>query len=788
MGEYLQEYIVVSAALILFSLILFGNTLWGGFVWDDRAAIIGNKDVRGESSIYSIFFEHDFWGQVITLSDSHKSYRPLTTLSFRLNHFIHGYSASGYHLGNIIIFAITSVLVFILAKQWIFSRYGPIIAALLFTFHPIHVEAVASLVGRADSLCGLFYIATLITYTNTIRSKHKGSINILFRLIPSIFLSLLACLSKEIGATIYGILIIIELIEHINSTHKNNKSNDPVIKKLLNILLSLKSISYQSVLRITCNISSLLVFLLLRVRLNGQHKIYSWTILENHIALLPSFKDRFLSYAQTNSWYFLKLIFPKYLCFDYGYACIPTIHDILDIRNLLGIMVIVSLLFLVNRSIQYSFRPTILLALCLILVPLLPALNIFFPVGTVLAERLLFIPSIGYCFLVADIFTTDLNYVWKWQYNYLVKCLAVNNNNNKRVKLILHYAPAILFLVPILFLYSIRIITRNIDWNSEIKIYESALLVCPHSVKALNNYAALHMMESYSQEKTIDLTEKVLKLHNSFAMAYTNNALAYISRREYIRSMIMLKKAIDFAPENGKNHGYIASARFSFSESLPNIDYYTQLKLKLLYQAKNDYDSSMTHGFVEPALLHARGSVSLALDEPDAAIHYLKAALHKSAELHSINRNDLTILDDIVPSHTYNQLGNALKVAKRYEEAAQAYNEALSMGNIDISICTNLGDLYRKMGKFDLSRTTFKSVMNESNKMLLPLSFYNNYGMLEYDSGNYEEALNLFKLAFDVHETIGSSPNEVSGLESNRQIILNNIKRAQKGIEGKSTV
>jgi hypothetical protein len=128
-------------------------------------------------------------------------------------------------------------------------------------------------------------------------------------------------------------------------------------------------------------------------------------------------------------------------------------------------------------------------------------LNIFFPVGTVLAERLLFIPSIGYCFLVADIFTTDLNYVWKWQYNYLVKCLAVNNNNNKRVKLILHYAPAILFLVPILFLYSIRIITRNIDWNSEIKIYESALLVCPHSVKALNNYAALHMMESYSQEK-----------------------------------------------------------------------------------------------------------------------------------------------------------------------------------------------------------------------------------------------------------------------------------------------
>ncbi len=781
----LPDYVFVSALLLAFCFLLYGNTLWGGFVWDDRAAIIGNKDVRGESSMYSIIFEHDFWGQDITLSDSHKSYRPLTTLSFRLNHYFHGYSASGYHLGNILIFGFTSILVYILAKQWINSHYGPLIAAVLFTFHPIHVEAVASLVGRADSLCGLFYIAAIITYTNSMRSKSSNLMTILIQIIPSIILSLLACLSKEIGATIYGILIIIELIEHINKTYKLGKTNDSIIRKVYNILLTFKSISYVSLLRIICNIASLILFLLLRVRLNGKHKIYPWTILENHIALLPSFKDRFLSYAQTNSWYFFKLIFPKYLCFDYGYACIPTIHEIFDIRNLFVLIVTFALLLFVYRSIQYSFRPSILLALCLILIPLLPALNIFFPVGTILAERLLFIPSTGFCFLVAEIFTIDLMQVWKWQYNYSLQRLRVNS---RRMKLLLLYLPAILFLLPILFLYSARIITRNIDWNSEIKIYESALFVCPHSVKALNNYAALSMMQPNGQEKTLELTEKVLALHNSFAMAYTNNALAYTTRGEYIRSIVMLQRAIDISPDHGKNHGYIASARFSFSESLPNNDYNLRLKLNLLHKAKSDYDNSIIYGFAEPALLHARGSVSLALNEPEAAIYYVTAALNKSKELHNINRNDLTILDDIIPSHTYNQLGNALKLANRYEEAVQAYTNALSVGGIDISIWTNLGDLYRKMKKYDLSRETFQRIMSASSNIELPLSFYNNYGMLEYDTGNYEDALNLFQLALGVYETIGSRSNEVIGLESNLQIILNNIKRAQKGIETKEQI
>ena len=61
-------------------------------------------------------------------------------------------------------------------------------------------------------------------------------------------------------------------------------------------------------------------------------RLYSWTVMENHISLLPTRKERLLSYAQTHVWYCLKLVYPWHLCFDYGYACIPTVHTWIDWR------------------------------------------------------------------------------------------------------------------------------------------------------------------------------------------------------------------------------------------------------------------------------------------------------------------------------------------------------------------------------------------------------------------------------------------------------------------------
>jgi hypothetical protein len=72
-----------SLLVALAGVFVFMNSLNGGFVFDDSEAIVNNADVRPEDSPWSSLFQHDFWGHRLTSNVSHKSYRPLTTLTFR---------------------------------------------------------------------------------------------------------------------------------------------------------------------------------------------------------------------------------------------------------------------------------------------------------------------------------------------------------------------------------------------------------------------------------------------------------------------------------------------------------------------------------------------------------------------------------------------------------------------------------------------------------------------------------------------------------------------------------
>lgn len=74
---------ITSAFLVaVLSIVTFWNSFHGDFVFDDLEAIVKNQDVRSETPLWNVF-QHDFWGQGIELKESHKSYRPLTVLTFR---------------------------------------------------------------------------------------------------------------------------------------------------------------------------------------------------------------------------------------------------------------------------------------------------------------------------------------------------------------------------------------------------------------------------------------------------------------------------------------------------------------------------------------------------------------------------------------------------------------------------------------------------------------------------------------------------------------------------------
>ena len=155
----------VAAYAFAAGLACYLNCIACDFVFDDRLAIVDNKDVQHGSPLAPIW-TNDFWGKSLQMHDSHKSYRPLTILSFRMHTWwsLGAPRPADFHAVNAVLHALVCAAVAELAARlWHGMRRGgrrfALLCALLFATHPIHVEAVTGTVGRAELLCALACMA-----------------------------------------------------------------------------------------------------------------------------------------------------------------------------------------------------------------------------------------------------------------------------------------------------------------------------------------------------------------------------------------------------------------------------------------------------------------------------------------------------------------------------------------------------------------------------------------------------------------------------------------------------
>ena len=89
-----------------------------------------NGDVTGQSPLSSLLV-NNFWGEHMSAPNAqHLSYRPLTVLTFRLNHLAHGLDVYGYHVVNVVLHAVASVLVVAVARKVL--RLASVLLALIF--------------------------------------------------------------------------------------------------------------------------------------------------------------------------------------------------------------------------------------------------------------------------------------------------------------------------------------------------------------------------------------------------------------------------------------------------------------------------------------------------------------------------------------------------------------------------------------------------------------------------------------------------------------------------------
>jgi hypothetical protein len=161
------------------------NGLEGDFVFDDEHAVINNPQVRGHDLLgvpeptLESFFKHDFWGIDIHSDGSHKSFRPVTVMTLRWDNqrlkagreHLHrsNFHSTVFHETNAVLHVVVCVLFTVVCLQ-LFQRIEPsLVAGLVYAVHPVHCDAVASIVGRAEVLCGVFFLVTFLAYRQALQ-------------------------------------------------------------------------------------------------------------------------------------------------------------------------------------------------------------------------------------------------------------------------------------------------------------------------------------------------------------------------------------------------------------------------------------------------------------------------------------------------------------------------------------------------------------------------------------------------------------------------------------------
>jgi protein O-mannosyl-transferase len=185
--------LVVLVAVLL----VYMQSLGGALVWDDRFLILGAPLVEQGASL-DTYLRAPFWTGAGGADQQVGYYRPLITLSFALDHRLHGQNAAGFHLTNVIVHVINAQLVLALLKK---HGVRPLVAALLtivWALLPRLAEAGAWVSGRTDLLASAFALAALLSFTATPRG---GAVAALFfgvglfakesaiAVLPALFLS-----------------------------------------------------------------------------------------------------------------------------------------------------------------------------------------------------------------------------------------------------------------------------------------------------------------------------------------------------------------------------------------------------------------------------------------------------------------------------------------------------------------------------------------------------------------------------------------------------------------------
>jgi protein O-mannosyl-transferase len=470
-------------------LVNFG-ALGAGFIHDDHR-IIEQNDLTADLRHAPQIFTSGYWSaadaQVPNL------YRPVTILSFAMDRAVHGLRPLGFRLVDLILHVVATVLVFHLASR-LFAKSATgtesfvdraFLAALLFAVHPAHTDALGVIVGRAELLAAVSALGSVLAF---LRAREAGAQDRrgaapagLYAL--SIALFALGFLAKENAVVVPGLLLLADLLV--------------VRRRPAWAFHAASALGLLSVLALRASVLG---------AINPAGAVH---FVDNPIAHLPFVEGR-LTALKILARYAALLVWPAGLSIDYSYRAIPPASGPLDPGVLAGAAIVLA--WALGVVVAWKRAPSIAFALAWPGVALAPVANLLFPIGTIMAERLLYLPSVGFCIVAAAAVALGLARLLSIPATPPLPALA-----GRRVVI------GRLIVGLVVLALSVQTVARLRDWRDDYTIFRAAVRVAPDSVRSQFNYGSA-CEERGDDASAIEAYGRALEVWPGFADAHYNLA------------------------------------------------------------------------------------------------------------------------------------------------------------------------------------------------------------------------------------------------------------------------
>ena len=426
--------------LTLVALWPYLNAMECEFVYDDRGQIEENPYVSPEDPWW-VSLTRPYWPP----PQQAGLYRPVTSLTYRLQRGLHGNHPAGFHALNLFLHVGVVLAAYGVLRRLACSGDRIALAAgLIFAVHPLHTEAVTGIVGRAELLSALF---GLLGYWIWLRARRAAG--------PLV--GMLLCFALAAGAKESAAGWVLLMGAHRLGIFGDGRGYGALAPKERRHAYLIDALV----------LAGFVLYLLPRIWVLGSPVgLNEVSRVDNPIFAAP-IDARLLTAVEVIARGLGLMIWPTRLSVDYSFNAIPVVTSWASLAGLGTLLLCGATYWAVRhgrRAAPLAWGFIFYGAL------LLPVSNLILPIGTIMAERLLYLPSLGVLFLVTHLLARGLT----------------------RLRMP-RLAPLLLVLIVVLL--GLRTWDRNRDWRNNRILFEAAAEVQPHSVRILNNLGCARVQD-----------------------------------------------------------------------------------------------------------------------------------------------------------------------------------------------------------------------------------------------------------------------------------------------------